>query len=97
MDGQKLRRLIEQHEGRRYTSYADSRGIPTVGVGFNLHRSDAQEKIAALGLDYNDVYRGALPLTEEQINVLLDADIAAAIDDAHRCVRGFERLPGLLR
>jgi GH24 family phage-related lysozyme (muramidase) len=93
MDDARLRRFIEDHEGRRVNAYSDSRGIPTIGVGFNLSRPDAKDKIAALGLSYDAVCRGTVSLTDAQIDALLDADIAAARAGAHGCVRGLDTLP----
>jgi GH24 family phage-related lysozyme (muramidase) len=93
MNSARLRRFIEVHEGRRVNAYVDSRGIPTIGVGFNLTRPDAKDRIAALGLSYEAVCRGAVSLTDEQIDALLDLDIAAARAGARRCVQGFDTLP----
>ena len=93
MNSARLRRFIEAHEGRRVNAYVDSRGIPTIGVGFNLTRPDAKDKIAALGLSYEAVCRGTVSLTDVQIHALLDLDIAAARAGARRCVQGFDTLP----
>lgn len=93
MNSARLRRFIEAHEGRRVNAYVDSRGIPTIGVGFNLTRPDAKDKIAALGLSYEAVCRGTVSLTDAQIDALLDLDIAAARAGARRCVHAFDTLP----
>jgi lysozyme len=93
MNRARLRRFIETHEGRRVNAYVDSRGIPTIGVGFNLTRPDAKDKIAAVGLSYEAVCRGTVSLTDAQIDALLDLDIAAARAGARRCVQGFDTLP----
>lgn len=88
MDNANVRRFIEDHEGRRVDAYIDSRGIPTIGVGFNLRRPDAREKIS-----YDAVCRREVSLTDAQIDALLDADIAAAKVGARGCVLGFGTLP----
>ena len=75
-----IRRFITFNEGKRNLVYNDSLGIPTIAVGFNLKRADAPDKIAALGLSYNDVLAGKQSLTDDQINALLDADIQSAIN-----------------
>ena len=49
---------LKKHEGVKNKVYMDSVGIPTIGVGFNLNREDAPQKIKALGLDYNLVKSG---------------------------------------
>jgi GH24 family phage-related lysozyme (muramidase) len=93
MDVTRLRRFIEDHEGRRVTAYLDSRNVRTIGVGFSLQREDARDKIAALGLSYDVVCRGAISLTDAQVDTLLAADIETAISGARDCVRGFDTLP----
>jgi len=93
MDRDTLKRFIERHEGRRATAYADSRNIPTIGVGFNLTRPDARAKLAGLGLDYEAVCGKRVALTDAQIDQLLEPDITDAIDNARRCVSNFDRLP----
>jgi hypothetical protein len=50
----------------------------TIGVGF-IGRSDANERISSIGLNYNDVKSGLVSLTTEQIHLLLDKDIDTAI------------------
>ncbi len=55
-------------EGRRSTVYRDTKGIPTIGVGFNLTTADAPAQIAALGLDYQSVLNGSAALTDAQMD-----------------------------
>jgi lysozyme len=79
-----IRRYITLNEGKRNVVYNDSLGIPTIGVGFNLRRSDAPASISALGLNFNDVLSGKQSLTDGQINSLLDADIETAENSTAR-------------
>ena len=51
-------KMIERHEGKRNRVYSDSVGIPTIGIGFNLNRADATDRLKSLGLDYNKVRNG---------------------------------------
>lgn len=92
IDQKKLEAQLIKHEGKRSKVYKDSEGIPTVGVGFNLKRSDAKAKIEALGLDYSKILSGAQELTETQIETLLAADINVAITDAKSVVKSFDSL-----
>lgn len=39
--------------------YKDSLGIPTIGIGFNLKRSDAPKLIAGVGANYNKILAGS--------------------------------------
>ena len=88
----KLKAQLIKHEGKKSKVYKDSKGIPTIGVGFNLTRSDAKSKIEALGLDYRKIVSGDLELSEPQIDSLLSDDIKTAIADATSSVKTFDKL-----
>lgn len=62
--------VAEAHEGRRLSVYRDSLGIPTVGIGFNLQRSDAEEFCESCGVVLEAVLSGAVALTDEQCDCL---------------------------
>ena len=87
-----LRHYLIRNEGRRYAAYSDSRGILTVGVGFNLFRADARQKIRGLGLDYDKVLKGEQVLNDEQIEVLLAEDLHTAVTAAAALVPGWASL-----
>jgi lysozyme len=93
IDMAKLREQLEQHEGKRNKVYKDTKGILTIGIGFNLLRADAKKKIEALGLKYDDVKAGKVQLTDQQIQKLYDADVAQALVDARALVKNFNDLP----
>jgi len=57
---------LRRDEGVRYSPYPDTKGIPTVGVGHNLRASPLPD-----GWLY--------PLTDAQIDQLLESDIRIAI------------------
>lgn len=84
---------LKKHEGVRDKVYNDSAGIPTIGVGFNLNRPDAPEKIKKLGLDYNSVKSGKKTLTPQQIDSLLKQDIKSSWNSAKDIVENFVSLP----
>jgi GH24 family phage-related lysozyme (muramidase) len=86
------RDYIERWEDRRSRVYKDSRGHPTIGVGFNLDRNDARNKVETLGLDYDKVRSGAIELTDDQINELFFPDVDAAIDAASEAIANFDDL-----
>ena len=71
-DGCDARSMISQHEGKRKCVYTDTMGHPTIGIGFNLDASGAQQAIEKLGLNYDDVRSGAQCLTESQIMDLFE-------------------------
>jgi WXG100 family type VII secretion target len=88
--------FIEGWEDREYKVYGDevrTPPIPTIGVGFNLEKPGARERIEALGLDYDEVLAGNQGLTDEQIDELLQQDVEQAIADARDLVDNFDQLP----
>jgi GH24 family phage-related lysozyme (muramidase) len=93
MDRDAIKEHIEAREGRRDSVYTDTTGHPTIGVGFNLDRSDARAKITELGLDYDQVRSGKQTLSDTQIDTLLDADVDQATSDAQALVSNFDSIP----
>jgi lysozyme len=85
--------LIERHEGRRYTVYTDTKGNPTIGVGFNLNRANADRTLNRLapGLTRDDLLNGQ-PLTDEQIDTLLRNDTTKALSSARAQLPNFDNL-----
>ena len=73
------------NEGYRTCVYKDSKGIPTVGVGFNLDKFGAKAEIESVGADYNKVLNGTQCLTDGQIETLFNRDM----DTAKVCARGW--------
>ncbi|HEV2418290.1 MAG TPA: glycoside hydrolase family protein [Terriglobia bacterium] len=88
-----IARWEEGPKGPALTAYTDTMGHPTVGIGFNLDRPDAPQKITAMGLNYQQVRAGQQSLTLDQINQLFAADVNTAIASAASIVPGFDALP----
>lgn len=88
-----LKKFIQGNEGRKEFVYKDSRGNPTVGVGFNLNRSDAHKVCEALGVDYKALKTGQVGLDQEQIDRVLNHDIKNAIEVARELVENFDEQP----
>lgn len=80
------KKFIRRHEGCKTNMYRDSKGHPTVGVGFNLDRPDARRRLQGVGADYEKVYKGIQALTAEQIDSLFEQDVADAIRAARQGV-----------
>ncbi len=76
---------LKLNEGYETCKYLDSKGIPTIGVGFNLQKSGARDKITAVGADYDKVLAGTECLNDDQIRQLLQDDA----DDAADCAKDF--------
>lgn len=89
----RLLNYIKKHEGVRPKAYKDSLGIPTVGVGFNLHRPDARDIFKTLGIDYDAVLKGREVLTMDQVNKLLQDDLKVCIDDLKVLFKDWDTRP----
>jgi GH24 family phage-related lysozyme (muramidase) len=91
--GSSVERMLSKHEGAVKRRYLDGRGIPTIGVGFNLNRSDAKDVINRIltahpgnlvtadirsGKAFQELYNGRRELTEEQLLALLALNIPEA-------------------
>jgi len=88
-----IKSLIQQHEGIHSTAYKDSKGIWTVGIGFNLERPDARAIFKQLNLDYDKVFKQQVSLTPEQIVALFTVSLKIATQDAKKFMPGFDTLP----
>lgn len=76
-------RRIGINEGIRYTRYFDTEGIPTIGIGFNLNRPDAQSALAQVGVsDFAGVMSGSVTLTDAQVSALFEYSFAPILSDA---------------
>ncbi|MDP9039829.1 MAG: hypothetical protein M3O02_11250 [Acidobacteriota bacterium] len=68
--------LIRGHEGLRLTVYRDTKGITTIGVGFNLRANAAVSICTMCGVDYAAICAGS-PLTLPQANAIFELQYAA--------------------
>jgi GH24 family phage-related lysozyme (muramidase) len=93
MDLKATEKLIRDHEGVRSRVYPDSEGILTIGVGFNLQKNGATQRIAALSVDYNDLCAGNCELNDDQVDKLFEDDLNTAVADAKTCVSNFSLHP----
>ncbi len=88
----KVKNMVKRHEGPRSKMYYDTEGHPTIGVGFNLDRKDANERLAPIGLTVRDIMNGKT-LNDKQIDYLFEKDLKEAIKIASRFVPNFSQLP----
>ena len=84
--------LIAAHEGKKACVYTDTRGHPTVGIGFNLDVSGASSDLAACGADYDSVRSGAKCLTDSQITCLFKPTLENAESGARSAVSSYDSL-----
>jgi len=97
--------MIIRHEGKKACVYLDTKGIKTIGVGYNMQNKEAPEVFDSIGADYNKFENGPVTrwnvpcncssvpcLTEEQIEELLDISLKTAIADAQKVIATFDGL-----
>lgn len=84
---------VIQHEGKKDTVYKDSRGIPTIGVGFNLNRADSSALLKQVGADPVKIKAGTAKLSDYQITTLLKKDLEEAKVNAQALVSNWQKLP----
>ncbi len=75
---------MKENEGYNKSMYFDSKGIPTIGIGFNLNRTDARAKIAGVHANYDLIMAHKQNLTDGQIRTLFNSDMADAVSCAQR-------------
>ena len=97
--------FIIKHEGKKACVYLDTKGIKTIGVGYNMQNKDAPEVFEKIGADYKKFINGPVTksnvpcncssvpcLTDEQIVSLLDISLKTAIEDAQKVIPTFNSL-----
>lgn len=85
-------RVID-HEGLEPKVYKDSKGIPTIGVGFNLNRTDSNDLLKSVGANPSKIKSGKEALNDKQIRKLLKYTLKEAKDDVNSLVKNFTSLP----
>jgi hypothetical protein len=85
-----VQRRIGINEGYSKTVYMDSASPPnpTVGVGFNLNRSDARDALAKIGAGY-DAVRNGTALTDQQVSSLFAYSFSPIVDEARASLQPF--------
>ena len=92
-----IQEMVAESEGRRTCVYTDSLGHPTIGIGFNLDRSDAKSVCGQFGIDYDSIRSGASCLTDSQIDSLFQNDLTWASAGASNCVPSFGSQPSCIQ
>lgn len=85
--------LIRKHEGLRLSVYKDSRGIATIGYGFNLQAQHALYVCNLFGLDYAVLLAGTASLTQEQADKIFEHQLGVVQAQAHITFRGYDSMP----
>lgn len=90
---EEIRSFIAENEGRRNRVYPDTKGIPTIGIGFNLNRSDASSRLQSVGADYDQVRKGKVSLTDRQVDALFEQDLSTAQNAARSFLPNIQTYP----
>lgn len=85
--------LIQRHEGIRLQVYDDTKGLQTIGVGFNLNAAGAPSICAQLGLDYAGLKSGAVCLTNDQADAVFEYQLTAVMCQAARIFPTWATMP----
>ncbi len=80
-----VQRRIAISEGCEATRYYDTRGVPTIGIGYNLTRADAYSALLKAGVpptQVQGVINGDVALSQEQIDALFAYSFAPIVSEA---------------
>lgn len=90
---QNFKQTLARHEGYQPLPYYDSRGILTVGIGFNMERPNAAKLMAAQGINMADVAAKRRKVSRDEAWALAEADLATAVADAKSLFPNFDSVP----
>jgi GH24 family phage-related lysozyme (muramidase) len=89
---QQLFKQIANHEGVEKRVYTDTKGHPTIGIGFNLDARHNQEYLKKVGIDINELMNGA-EIGDGVIKMLYNHSLTQAWHDVNDVVPNFKSLP----
>lgn len=75
-----VRPILKRHEGTRFHVYVDTKGLRTIGTGFNLEQPGARAICEQCGADYDALLNGTKDLTPEQNDFILNHFIISTIE-----------------
>ncbi len=83
---------FKEKEGTSLVRYYDSKGIPTVGVGWNLQRKDSRKVFKGMGIDYDAVASGRGSLTTPQSDQLHQFAVAEGLTTVKKYIPDYDNL-----
>lgn len=89
---ERLFKQLKHHEGMKRKMYKDSKGIPTIGIGFNLTDKSNIAFLKSIGLSPREIFNGK-PLSDSQILKLYQHSVAQAQKDVQSVIPNFNRHP----
>ena len=81
---------LVKHEGYKKHIYKDTKGIPTIGIGFNLNDKNNQRILAKYGISNHELRNG---LSDMEIRQLYNDTVQIAIKNAKHFAPNFDSLP----
>jgi len=81
---------LVKHEGYKKHIYKDTKGIPTIGIGFNLKDKNNQRILAKYGISNHELQKG---LSDIEIRQLYNDTVQIAIKNAKHFAPNFDSLP----
>lgn len=75
--------FVKANEGYRITSYRDTNGYMTVGMGFNMDGAGAKQswnKVFGGNPSFQSVYDQSIPLSDEDVRLLFNDSIQQRLD-----------------
>lgn len=85
--------LLQRHEGLRLKVYDDTKGLQTIGYGFNLNAAGAPSICTQLGLDYAGLKSGAVSLTQDQADAVFQYQLGIVQSQAARIFPNYGAMP----
>jgi lysozyme len=89
-----MERIVE-HEGLRFEVYDDSKGIETIGIGFNLKANKRMAKtyFKQQGIDFDAVFNGTEAISEQNVIDLFTLSIKETRNIAVAYLKDFDDYP----
>jgi len=89
----RLKAELRQDEGKSTKAYRDSKGILTIGIGFNLEQPGAENTIKGLGYNYQQLCAGKAAMSDADIEMLFNMTVPIALSNAVHAVPNFKEHP----
>ena len=84
--------MLSLNEGNKSRVYKDSKGIPHIGIGFNLKDANNRKFLKEQGIDINELFAGR-ELTDRETKTLYNHSLTQAFKDAQSYDPNFARRP----
>ena len=85
--------LIRRHEGQRKQVYRDSRGLLTVGIGFNLQANASRALCTQAGVDYDALCAARITLTDAQVEAIFERQYEYTVSGAELTFPDLKAMP----